>query len=45
MNIFDQLFEKSVAYLEFLLQPGSVDCGFKFRYLFSKTKMNVALEF
>ena len=45
MTIFDQLFETSVAYLEFLLQPGPVDCGFKFRYLFVKPKINVALEF
>lgn len=45
MNIFGQLFEVSMAYLEFLLQPGPVDCGLKFRYFFVKTKINVAFEF
>ena len=45
MNIFDYIFETGVAYLEFLLQPDPVDCGFKFGYFFVKTKIDVALEF
>lgn len=34
-----------MADLESLLQPGPVDYGFKFRYFFTKTEINVALEF
>ena len=45
VNIFDYIFETGVAYLEFLLQPDPVDCGFKFGYFFVKTKIDVALEF
>lgn len=43
INIFGQLFEISVAYLEFLLQLGLIDFGFKFRYFFVKTEISVAL--